>query len=68
MDGASVFYTFKDIVALGGPDSTLDAVAKHDAELLGLKISPDPEPDQNYFVRADQYSFVRQGVPSGFYH
>jgi Zn-dependent M28 family amino/carboxypeptidase len=26
----------------------------------------DPEPDQNYFVRADQYSFVRQGVPSVF--
>jgi Peptidase family M28 len=66
MDGASVFYTFKDIVPLGGPDSTLDAVVKHDAELLGLKVSPDPEPDQNYFVRADQYSFVRQGVPSVF--
>jgi hypothetical protein len=66
MDGASVFYTFKDIVALGGPDSTLDAVVEHDAALLGLKVSPDPEPDQNFFVRADQYSFVRQGVPSVF--
>ncbi len=66
MDGASVFYTFKDIVALGAPDSTLDAVVEHDATLLGLKVSPDPEPDQNYFVRADQYSFVRQGVPSVF--
>lgn len=66
MDGASVFYTFKDIVALGAPDSTLDAVVQRDAELLGLKMSPDPEPEQNFFVRADQYSFVRQGVPSVF--
>jgi len=64
MDGASVFYTFKDIVALGAPDSTLDAIVQRDAALLGLKVSPDPEPDKNFFVRADQYSFVRQGVPS----
>jgi hypothetical protein len=66
MDGASVFYTFRDIVALGAPDSSLDAVVARNAARLGLKVSPDPWPDQNYFVRADQYSFVRQGVPSVF--
>lgn len=66
MDGASLFYTFNDIVALGAPDSTLDAVVERNADRLGLKVSPDPEPDQHYFVRADQYSFVRQGVPSVF--
>jgi Peptidase family M28/PA domain len=66
MDGASVFYTFKDIVALGAPDSTLEAVVQRNAALLGLKVSPDPEPQENYFVRADQYSFVRRGVPSVF--
>ena len=66
MDGASVFYTFKDIVALGAPNSTLDAVVQRDAARLALKVSPDPVPEQNYFIRADQYSFVRQGVPSVF--
>jgi len=66
MDGASMFYAFKDIVPLGAPDSTLDAVVQRNAARLGLKVSPDPEPDQNYFIRADQYSFVRQGVPSVF--
>ena len=60
MDGASVSYTFKDIVPLGATDSTLDAVVQRDAALLGLKVSPDPEPEQNSFVRADQYSFVRR--------
>jgi hypothetical protein len=66
MDGASVFYTFNDIVPLGAPDSTLDAVVQRNAARLELKVSPDPNPEQHYFVRADQYSFVRQGVPSVF--
>jgi hypothetical protein len=64
MDGASLFYTFNDIVPLGATDSTLDTVVQRNAVRLGLKVSPDPEPDQLNFVRADQYSFVRQGVPS----
>jgi len=66
MDGASIFYTFKDIIPMGAEDSTLDAVVQRTAVRLGVKVSPDPEPDQHYFIRADQYSFVRQGVPSVF--
>ena len=65
-DGASVFYTFNDIIAMGAPDSALDAVVAGNAARLGLKVTPDPEPDQHLFLRADQYSFVRQGVPSVF--
>jgi hypothetical protein len=38
----------------------LDAVvAQH-----GLVVYPDPEPEQNRFVRSDQYSFIRQGIPA----
>ncbi len=38
----------------------LDAVvAQH-----GLVVFPDPEPEQNRFVRSDQYSFIRQGIPA----
>jgi len=66
MDGAAVFYTFNDIVPLGATDSSLDAVVQRNAARLGLKVSPDPAPEQAFFVRADQYSFVRQGVPSVF--
>jgi hypothetical protein len=66
MDGASTFYTFKDIVPLGAESSTLDSTVRRTAARLGLKVSPDPEPEQHFFVRADQYSFVRQGVPSVF--
>ncbi len=66
MDGAAVFYAFNDIIALGAADSTLDTVVRRNAARLGLKVTPDPEPEQHFFVRADQYSFVRQGVPSVF--
>ena len=29
-------------------------------------MSPDPTPEQVYFIRSDQYSFVRQGIPAVF--
>jgi peptidase M28-like protein len=64
MDGASVFYTFDEIVALGGPSSSLGSVVERDAPLVGLKMIPDPQPEQLGFVRNDEYSFVRKGVPA----
>ena len=64
MDGASVFYTFDEVVALGGSSSSLDTVIERDAPLLGLKLIPDPQPEQFGFVRNDEYSFVRRGVPA----
>jgi hypothetical protein len=38
----------------------LDAVAA----ARGFAVYPDPEPEQNRFVRSDQYSFIRQGIPA----
>ena len=64
MDGASLFYTFDEVVALGGPSSSLNAVIERDASLMGLKLIPDPQPEQLGFVRNDEYSFVRRGIPS----
>lgn len=53
-----------DVVALGAEHSSLGALVVAAAGKLGLQTSPDPEPKQNHFVRSDQYSFVRQGIPS----
>lgn len=64
MDGASVFYTFDEVVALGASSNSLDTVIERDAPLLGLKLIPDPQPEQFGFVRNDEYSFVRRGVPA----
>jgi Zn-dependent M28 family amino/carboxypeptidase len=38
----------------------LDAVVRAN----GLSVLPDPEPQENRFVRSDQYSFIRQGIPA----
>lgn len=62
MDGASVFYAFKDVV--GDEHSTLGDTLTQVAGQLGLEVSPDPMPEQNGFVRADHYAFVRQGIPA----
>jgi hypothetical protein len=64
MDEVSFLYDFKDIVPLGGEHSSLGAVAEDVARHMGLEVSPDPAPEEVYFVRSDQYSFVEQGVPS----
>jgi len=66
MDEASISYAFKDVVPLGAQDSTLGSVVERAASRLGLKVSPDPQPEQGYFTRSDQYSFVKQGIPSVF--
>ena len=36
------------------------------AARMGVAVSPDPFPQEVFFVRSDQYSFVRRGVPSLF--
>jgi hypothetical protein len=55
-----------DVVAFGAENSSLQRVAERAASQVGLKLSPDPMPEENVFVRSDQYSFVRQGVPAVF--
>jgi len=64
MDGASVFYAFDEVVALGEPSSSLDSLVTQVASLLGMRLIPDPQPEQLGFVRNDEYSFVRRGVPA----
>jgi Zn-dependent M28 family amino/carboxypeptidase len=53
-----------DVVALGAEHSSLGPLVASAAKALGLETSPDPEPKQIHFIRSDQYSFVRQGIPS----
>ncbi len=31
---------------------------------LGYRVQPDPEPLRNVFIRSDQYSFIKRGIPS----
>jgi len=53
-----------DLVAFGADNSTLDETVRKAAAALGYTIGPDPMPEENIFVRSDQYSLVKRGVPA----
>lgn len=55
-----------DVVAFGAEHSSLGPVAEMAARQVGLTVSPDPAPEETIFIRSDQYSLVRRGVPSLF--
>lgn len=48
----------------GLEESSLGEEARRVAEQAGISVQKDPEPDRNAFIRSDQYSFIRAGVPA----
>ena len=64
VDEILMLYPLRDIVAFGAEHSSLDAVIRKAATRLHLVESPDPFPDEVDFIRSDQYSFVKQGIPA----
>ncbi|NYT42518.1 M28 family peptidase [Sphingomonas sp. R-74633] len=64
MDMPILTYPLVDLVALGGERSSLGPVIAAAAASEGLKIVPDPAPEEMFFVRSDHYSFVKSGVPA----
>lgn len=66
MDEDLMLWPLQDIVAFGAEHSSLDVVIKTAAARMQLIESPDPMPDEVVFIRSDQYSFVKQGIPAVF--
>ena len=67
IDGApGLLWPNKDIVPLGAEHSSLSKDVEAAARNMGYAISPDPIPEEVIFIRSDQYSFVKQGVPAVF--
>ncbi len=54
----------KVLTILGLDESDLGAHAAALAKSVGVTPQPDPEPLRNVFIRSDQYSFIKEGVPS----
>ena len=52
------------IEPLGAVHSSLMNEVKNAASFLNLDVMEDHMPDQVRFVRSDQYSFIRQGIPA----
>jgi Zn-dependent M28 family amino/carboxypeptidase len=65
-------FPFKQLTVYGLDESDLGNDAEAVARSLGVEPQGDPEPKRNVFIRSDQYSFIRRGIPSlalkvGFY-
>jgi len=63
-DMPTIIAPLLSVTALGAEHSSLSKVVDQAAAYLDLTVEPDPEPKENRFVRSDQYSFVKQGIPA----
>lgn len=66
LDMPLLLFDFRDVIAFGIEQSTMDGPTRRAVEKNGLSLTSDPWPSQRTFTRSDQYSFVREGIPAIF--
>jgi hypothetical protein len=66
LDMPILTYDFQDVIAFGAEHSTMGAAVERAAARMGVRLIPDPLPEEGLFTRSDHYEFVRLGVPSVF--
>lgn len=54
----------RGVTAYGIDESDLGDVFRRVAKSESLKVVPDPMPARKYFIRSDQYPFIRKGIPA----
>ncbi len=64
MDMFLPLFPMKWLMVLGLEESDLGDEARLTAQGMGIAVQDDPEPRRNRFIRSDQYSFIREGVPA----
>jgi hypothetical protein len=64
LDMPMLLYDFTDVVAYGAGHSSLEGAFEKATAAMGVKLSPDPMPEQAVFVRSDHYAMVKVGVPA----
>jgi Zn-dependent M28 family amino/carboxypeptidase len=60
-------HPLKIVRVFGLGESTLGDQIRAACSAMNVEVQPDPEPDRNIFIRSDQYSFIRQGIPALFF-
>lgn len=66
-DMALPIFPLTSVTPIGYDQSSLGKDAAAIGATMGLPITPDPFPDRNVFIRSDQYSFIREGIPALFF-
>ncbi len=67
LDMFQPLHSLRLLTVYGLDESSLGGDARAVARASGVRVQTDPEPDRNLFIRSDQYSFIRAGVPSLFF-
>jgi len=67
MDMYLPLYPLKILEVYGLEESTLGADVRAIASQYDVAIVPDREPARRLFIRSDQYSFIKQGIPAIFF-
>lgn len=57
-------FSFERLIVYGRDESTLGDAVERVAKKAGIEVMRDPEPQRNSFIRSDQYSFIRRGIPA----
>jgi Zn-dependent M28 family amino/carboxypeptidase len=57
-------FPLRSVIAFGLNESDLGDQLRTVAKAHGLRVLDDPEPARNVFIRSDQYSFIRRGIPA----
>ncbi|HNP35450.1 MAG TPA: M28 family metallopeptidase [Woeseiaceae bacterium] len=66
LDMTLFLFPVADVIAFGAEHSSLEPIVQEALAAEGFELTPDPMPQEVVFIRSDQYSFVRQGVPATF--
>jgi len=64
MDMFLPLFPLKYLEVQGLGESSLGDDIRAVCESAGVQVQADKQPDHNRFIRSDQYSFIKQGVPS----
>jgi len=64
MDMYLPLFPLKYLEVQGLGESTLGDDIRSVAEPAGVQVQADKEPEHNRFIRSDQYSFIKKGVPA----
>ena len=63
-DMLTAFYPLHYVIVNGLEESDLAADVRRAAAKNKLEAETDPEPERNSFIRSDQYSFIKRGIPA----
>jgi Zn-dependent M28 family amino/carboxypeptidase len=64
MDMYLPLFPLKYLEVQGLDESTLGDDIRAVAAIAGVQVQADKEPEHNRFIRSDQYSFIKKGVPA----